>query len=69
MWNLRNKKNKLIKNRLKNNSGQFGDRQREGGFRRLGGWSEGLKKYKLVADGWSWGWGAQHRECSYVKLY
>ena len=34
--------------------------------RRFGGlreWGEVLKKYKLVADGWSQRWGAQHREC------
>ena len=30
----------------------------------LRGWGEKLKKYKLVTDGWSWGWGAWHRECS-----
>ena len=29
----------------------------------LGEWGEGLKKYKLVADGWSQGWGAWQREC------
>ena len=61
MWNLRNKKNKLIKNRLTNIVDNLVmDRGRC--FGGLGEWAKGLNK--LVADGWSWGWGAWHRECS-----
>ena len=42
--------------------GQSGDRLR-GGRLELGEWDEGLKKYKLIIDRWSWEWGTWHREC------
>mgnify|MGYP007023322069 CR=1 FL=1 len=45
-------------------SGQFGDSQRGRKLGSLEEWGEGLKKYKLVVNRWSWGWGARHRECS-----
>ena len=60
MRNLR-KKNELIKNRLTNIVDNLVTEDRE--FGGLGEWGEGLKKYKL-ADRWSLGWGARHRECS-----
>ena len=44
--------------------GQSGDSHRGRGFGRLEERDEGLKKYELIVDRWSWGWGAQHRECS-----
>ena len=64
MQNLRNKKKQTNQKQTHKYSGQFGDGQRGGSVGGLGEWSEGLKKYKLVADGWSWGRGAQHRECN-----
>ena len=60
---MRNLRNKLIK-QIHKYSGQFGDGQRGGGVGELREWGEGLKKYKLVAEGWSREWGAWHRECS-----
>ena len=47
MQNLRNKKNKLIKNKLTKIEDNLVMDRREGG---LGEWGEGLKKYKLVVD-------------------
>ena len=63
MQNLRNKKNKLIKNRLTNIEDNLVtlEERRVG---ELGEWGEGLKKYKLVVDRWSQEWRAQQRECS-----
>ena len=54
-------KNKLIKNRLTDIVDNLVMDRWEGNF---GEWENELKKYKLVAEGWSWGWGAQHGECS-----
>ena len=49
MWNLRSKKNKLIKNRLTNIEDNLGTaRGEEAG--ELEEWGEGLKKYKLAVD-------------------
>ena len=54
MQNLRNKKNKLIKNTLTNIEDNLGCPKKRG-IRGLGERNEGLKKYKLVVDRWSWG--------------
>ena len=64
MRNLRNKKKKLIKNRLTNIEDSLVISRAEG----VQGLEEGgkvLKKYKLVVDRWSWGWEVLHRECSH----
>ena len=63
MRNLRNKKNKLIKNRLTNIEDSLVISRAEG----VQGLEEGgkvLNKYNLVIDRWSQGWGAWHKECS-----
>ena len=61
MWNLRNKKNKVIKNRLTDIENNLVTTIREQDWDLEESGKE-LKKYKLVVDRWSWGWGAQHRE-------
>ena len=52
MWNLRNKKNKRIKNRLTNVEDDL-EKARGEGFGGPGVWDKGLKKNKLVVDKWS----------------